>query len=146
MLDWIGRRTVAQDWVSTRYYLAGRPVQTGQVPFEFKFTTAQSDSQRYPLKPNNVENSDKFSLVYEARNACPFLVFFNNIFIKFKIYCHIHQISYITLTRTYYIISLFNNTFLYIIPASRVQGQIQGYSALFLKSEISKNRNISSNS
>ena len=50
MLVWLGRLTV-QNMVKNRAtigsgqytLLSGRPVQTGEVLFEFKFTTAQSD-------------------------------------------------------------------------------------------------------
>ena len=50
MLVWLGRITV-QNMVKNRatigsgqyMLLSGRPVQTGQVLFKFKFTTAQSD-------------------------------------------------------------------------------------------------------
>ena len=45
MLVWIGRRTVQNMVVGSGQYtlLSGRPVRKGQVLFEFKFTTAQSD-------------------------------------------------------------------------------------------------------
>ena len=49
MSVWLGRRTVqnmGKNRASTESgqytVLSGRPVQTGHVPFEFKFTTAQS--------------------------------------------------------------------------------------------------------
>jgi len=46
MLVWLGRRTVQNTVIGSGQYtlLSGRPVQTGQVLFEFKFTTAQSES------------------------------------------------------------------------------------------------------
>ena len=45
MLVWLGRRTVQNMVILSGQYtmLSGRPVQTGQVLFEFKFTTAQSE-------------------------------------------------------------------------------------------------------
>ena len=44
MLVWLGRHTVQNMVIGSGQYtlLSGRPVQTGQVLFEFKFTTAQS--------------------------------------------------------------------------------------------------------
>ena len=47
MLVWLGRRSVQNmATIGSGQYtlLSGRPVQTGQVLFEFKFTTAQSDN------------------------------------------------------------------------------------------------------
>ena len=53
MLVWLGRRIVQNIVIGSSQYtlLFGRPVQTGQVLFEFKFTTAQSDfgSQCYKV-------------------------------------------------------------------------------------------------
>ena len=47
MLAWLGQRTVQNmepgyHRIGQYTLLSGRPVQTGQVLFEFKFTTAQS--------------------------------------------------------------------------------------------------------
>jgi len=45
MLVWLMQRSVQNMVIGSGQYtlLSGRPVQTGQVLFEFKFTTAQSE-------------------------------------------------------------------------------------------------------
>ena len=47
MLVYLGRRTVQNMVIGSGQYtlLSGRPVQTLQVLFEFKFTMAQSDTE-----------------------------------------------------------------------------------------------------
>jgi len=51
MLVWLGRRTVQNMVIGSGQYtlLSGRPVQTGQVLFEFKFTTSQSELLQHNL-------------------------------------------------------------------------------------------------
>ena len=48
MLVWLGRRTCT---IGSGQYtlLSGRPVQAGQAQFEFKFTTAQSESKAFHI-------------------------------------------------------------------------------------------------
>ena len=47
MLVWLGRRTVQNMVIGSGQYtlLSGRPVETGQVLFEYKFTVTQSDTE-----------------------------------------------------------------------------------------------------
>ena len=69
MLVWLGRRTVQNMFWSIQ--AVGRPVQTGQVLFEFKFTTAQSDfgSQCYKVYEK------KFAFYWEGIKKAIYLKF-----------------------------------------------------------------------